>query len=138
IVVVSPDHGGTTRARMFAKFFEAPLAIIDKRRPEANKAEVMNIIGDVKGATCIMLDDIIDTAGTMIAGAEALMNAGAKAVYAAATHGIFSKDAPDRIQDSSLTEVVITDSILLDESRKRPKIKQLSIGPLLGEAILHI
>src|SRR5690606_22634151 len=102
IVVVSPDHGGTTRARGFAKFFEAPLAIIDKRRPEPNKAEVMNIIGDVKGATCIMLDDIIDTAGTMIAGAEALIQAGAKEVYAAATHGILSKDAPDRIQDSSL------------------------------------
>lgn len=138
IVVVSPDHGGTTRARGFAKFFEAPLAIIDKRRPEPNKAEVMNIIGDVKGATCIMLDDIIDTAGTMIAGAEALIQAGAKEVYAAATHGIFSKDAPSRIQDSVLTEVVVTDTIKLDDEKKRPKIKQLSIGPLLGEAILHI
>jgi ribose-phosphate pyrophosphokinase len=138
IVVVSPDHGGTTRARGFAKFFEAPLAIIDKRRPEPNTAEVMNIIGDVKGATCIMLDDIIDTAGTMIAGAEALIQAGAKEVYAAATHGIFSKDAPSRIQDSVLTEVVVTDTIKLDDEKKRPKIKQLSIGPLLGEAILHI
>ena len=138
IVVVSPDHGGTTRARGFAKFFEAPLAIIDKRRPEPNKAEVMNIIGDVKGATCIMIDDIVDTAGTMIIGAEALMKAGAKEVYAAATHGILSKDASQRIQESSLSELVITDTIKLEDDKKQPKIKQLSIGPLLGEAILHI
>src|SRR5690606_32720781 len=132
------DHGGTTRARGFAKFFEAPLAIIDKRRPEPNKAEVMNIIGDVKGATCIMLDDIVDTAGTMIIGAEALMKAGAKEVYAAATHGILSKDASQRIQESRLSELVITDTIKLEDDKKQPKIKQLSIGPLLGEAILHI
>ncbi|MFA5692184.1 MAG: ribose-phosphate pyrophosphokinase [Acholeplasmataceae bacterium] len=138
IVVVSPDHGGVTRARMFATFFQAPLAIIDKRRPRHNEAEVMNIIGDVKDATCILFDDIIDTGGTLIAASDALTKAGAKEVYAAATHGVLTKDAPDRLQNSSLREVIITDTIFLDESKKRPKIKQLSIGSLLGAAITHI
>src|SRR5690606_20412221 len=100
VVVVSPDHGGVTRARAFASFFNAPLAIIDKRRPEPNKAEVMNIIGDVQDATCIMIDDIIDTGGTLIAGANALIKAGAKEVYAAATHGVFTNQATDRLNES--------------------------------------
>lgn len=138
VVVVSPDHGGVTRARAFASFFNAPLAIIDKRRPEPNKAEVMNIIGDVKNATCIMIDDIIDTGGTLMAGAEALIKAGATKVYAAATHGVLTRGATERLQASEIAEVIITDTIYLEDSKKQPKIKQLSIGPLLGEAIVHI
>lgn len=138
VVVVSPDHGGVSRARVFATYFDAPLAIIDKRRPKPNEAEVMNIIGDVKDATCIMIDDIVDTGGTLIAGANALLKMGAKEVYAAATHGVLTKQASDRIQDSVLKELVITDTINLKEEKRRPKIKQLSIGPLLGETILHI
>src|SRR5690606_2774449 len=138
IVVVSPDHGGVTRARTFATFFQAPLAIIDKRRPRPNEAEVMNIIGDVSGATCIMLDDIVDTGGTLMAGAKALLKAGAKEVYAAVTHGVLTKDATVKIQNSELAELVITDTIYLAPEKMQPKIKQLSIGPLLGEAIIHI
>ncbi|NWH15104.1 ribose-phosphate pyrophosphokinase [Acholeplasma laidlawii] len=138
VVVVSPDHGGVTRARVFASFFNAPLAIIDKRRPEPNKAEVMNIIGDVKGATCIMIDDIIDTGGTLMAGANALKEAGAKEVYAAATHGVLTSNATERLQNSVINEIVITDTIYLDPAKNQPKLKQLSIGALLGEAIIHI
>ncbi|PII01699.1 ribose-phosphate diphosphokinase [Acholeplasma laidlawii] len=138
VVVVSPDHGGVTRARVFASFFNAPLAIIDKRRPEPNKAEVINIIGDVKGATCIMIDDIIDTGGTLMAGANALKEAGAKEVYAAATHGVLTSNATERLQNSVINEIVITDTIYLDPAKNQPKLKQLSIGALLGEAIIHI
>lgn len=138
IVVVSPDHGGVTRARTFATFFQAPLAIIDKRRPRPNEAEVMNIIGDVAGATCIMLDDIVDTGGTLMAGAKALLQTGAKEVYAAVTHGVLTGDATKKIQESQLTELVLTDTIYLDPAKRQPKIKQLSIGNLLGEAIIHI
>ncbi len=138
VIVVSPDHGGVTRARIFANIFQAPLAIIDKRRPEPNKAEVQNIIGDVKGKVAIMVDDIIDTAGTLVAGAQALIDAGAKEVYACATHPVFSADANDRIAKSVLKEVVVTDTIQLRDECCSRKIKQLSIGPLLGQAILHI
>ncbi len=140
IVVVSPDHGGVSRARIFAKILDAPLAIIDKRRPEANKAEVMNIIGEVNGKNAIMVDDIIDTGGTIIAGANALKEAGAKDVYVAATHGVFSGDAIDLLQDSIVKQIIVTDTICLPEGTKEraPKIKQLSIGPLLGLSILHI
>lgn len=138
VVVVSPDHGGATRARVFAKILEAPMAIIDKRRPEANKALVMNIIGSVEGKNCIMIDDMIDTAGTLTAGAEALMAAGAKSVYAAATHAIFSGEAINRIQNSELCEVVVTDTIQINESKKIDKIKQISIGHVLGQAVLHV
>jgi ribose-phosphate pyrophosphokinase len=138
IVVVSPDHGGVTRARRFAKTFEAPLAIIDKRRPEANKAVVQNIIGNVEGKIAIMIDDIIDTAGTLCAGAQALMDAGAKEVYAAATHPVFSRDALERIENSAIKEVVVTDTIQINSDFKSTKIKQVSIGPLLGQSILHV
>lgn len=138
IVIVSPDHGGVTRARVFARILNAPLAIIDKRRPEPNKAEVQNIIGDVTGKIAIMVDDIIDTAGTLIAGAEALIEAGAIQVYAAATHPVFSGDALERIQNSVICEVVVTDTINIPGITKSSKITQLSIGPLLGQSILHI
>lgn len=138
VVVVSPDHGGATRARSFARYLNASLAIIDKRRPEANKAEVMNIIGDVSGKVAIMVDDIIDTAGTLSVGAQALMNAGAKAVYAAATHAILSGDAIKNIVEGPITEVVVTDTIELPKEKQIDKIKQISIGPLIGESIKHV
>jgi ribose-phosphate pyrophosphokinase len=138
VVVVSPDHGGVTRARMFAKMFNSPLAIIDKRRPERNKAVVQNIIGDVNGKIAIMVDDIIDTAGTLIAGAEALIKAGATEVYAAATHPVFSDDAVCRVDKSVIKQIVVTDTIELNSNCVSDKIVQLSIGPLLGQSILHI
>ena len=138
VVVVSPDHGGVTRARVFARILNAPLAIIDKRRPEPNKAEVQNIIGEVKDKIAIMVDDIVDTAGTLCAGAEALIEADAIGVYAAATHAVFSYPAIERINASSITEVVVTDTIMLTKDKASAKIKQLSIGPLLGQSILHI
>ncbi|TNF08997.1 MAG: ribose-phosphate pyrophosphokinase [Bacillota bacterium] len=138
IVVVSPDHGGVTRARIFARILNAPLAIIDKRRPEPNRAEVQNIIGDVSGRVAIMVDDIIDTAGTLVAGAQALIDAGATKVYAAATHAVFSGDAIERINNSVICQVVVTDTIALPKQKALPKIIQLSIGPLLGQSILHI
>jgi len=138
VVVVSPDHGGVTRARIFARILDAPLAIIDKRRPEPNKAEVQNIIGDVSGKTAIMVDDIIDTAGTLVAAAQALIEAGAVKVYAAATHAVFSGPAIERLNESVICEVVVTDTIQLPAEKKSPKITQLSIGPLLGQSILHI
>ena len=138
VVVVSPDHGGVTRARMFAKMFNSPLAIIDKRRPEPNMAVVQNIIGDVEGKTCIMVDDIIDTARTLIVGAEALISAGATEVYAAATHPVLSDNALDRIEKSVLKQVIVTNTIEIDSSFKSTKLLQLSIGSLLGQSILHI
>jgi ribose-phosphate pyrophosphokinase len=138
VVIVSPDHGGVTRARIFARILNAPLAIIDKRRPEPNKAEVQNIIGDVMGRVAIMVDDIIDTAGTLVAGAQALIDAGATKVYAAATHAVFSGDAIEKINQSVLCQVVVTDTIELPKHKESPKIIQLSIGPLLGQSILHI
>lgn len=138
IVVVSPDHGGTTRAREFAKVLEAPIAIIDKRRPEPNKAEVMNIIGSVEGKVAVIVDDICDTAGTLTVGASALINAGATEVYAACTHGILSGPAIERIQNSPLKELIITNTIRLPEEKRIDKIKVLSVGALLGHGILRI
>ena len=108
-VVVSPDHGGVTRARALAEFLKAPIAIIDKRRPKANVAEIMNIIGDVKGKRCIMIDDMIDTAGTITLGSQALMDAGAKEVYASCTHPVLSGPAIERIEKSPIKKLVVTD-----------------------------
>lgn len=138
VVVVSPDHGGTTRARKFALHFNAPIAIIDKRRPRPNVAEVMNIIGEVEGKNCIIVDDIVDTAGTIIAAATALKNAGAKKIYVVATHGVLSGDACERIYKSDIDKLVLTNSIRLDESKKNDKIIQLSIAKVLGQGILNI
>ena len=138
VCVVSPDHGGTTRAREFGKVLDAPIAIIDKRRPEPNKAEVMNVIGDVKGKTCVMVDDMVDTAGTLTAGAEALIKNGAKEVYACCTHGVLSGPAIERIKNSSIKEMIITNTIKLPEEKKTEKIKVLSVGQLLGHGILRI
>lgn len=137
-IIVSPDHGGVVRAREFAKVLECPIAIIDKRRPEPNKAEVMNILGDVQGKTCIIVDDMVDTAGTLTAAADALMKVGAKEVFAACTHGVLSNPAVERIQNSSLKELVITNTILLPKEKQIPKIKVLSVGSLLGHGILRI
>ena len=139
ISVVSPDAGGVERARAFAKRLNAPLAIIDKRREQANVAEVMNIIGDVRGRNCIMVDDLIDTAGTLVKGAEALMVAGATSVAACATHAVLSGAAVTRIEESSLSEVIVTNSIpLKEEARRCDKIRQLSVAPLLARAIQSI
>lgn len=138
VCVVSPDHGGVTRARALAQVLESPLAIIDKRRPEPNKAQVMNIIGNVEGKTCVIVDDIIDTAGTLKAASDALLEAGAKEVYACATHGVLSYPAVDRINESGLKEVVITNTIAQPEEKSSPKIKVLSIGTVLGHGILRI
>ena len=135
-IVVSPDAGGVERARSFAKLLNADLAIVDKRRPRPNEAAIMNIIGDVNGRNATILDDMIDTGGTLTKVADAIKNAGAIKVYAAASHGVLSGQAIEKIQKSSLEEVVITDSI--PHEQNIPKIKILSIAPLLAEAIKRI
>jgi len=138
IVVVSPDHGGVTRARRMADRLKAPLGIIDKRRPRPNVAEVMNIIGNIDGKTAILIDDIIDTAGTITLAANALIDSGAKEVYACCTHPVLSYPAIERIQESSIKELVVTNTIKLPEEKKIDKIKELSVAPLIGEAIMRI
>lgn len=139
LTVVSPDAGGVERARAFAKRLNAPLAIIDKRREEANVAEVMNVIGDVRGQNCLLFDDLIDTAGTLVKGAEALMKYGAASVRACATHPVLSGPAVDRIQNSQLTEVVFCNSIPLSaKAEKCEKIRTLSVAPLLARAVQSI
>ena len=139
ITVVSPDAGGVERARAFAKRLSSPLAIIDKRREEANVAEVMNVVGDVAGRHCLLVDDLIDTAGTLVKGAEALLKKGAAGVSACATHAVLSGPALSRIEASSLQHIVFTNSIPLSkEARKSHRIKSLSIAKLLAEAIRSI
>ena len=139
LLVVSPDVGGVVRARALAKRLESDLAIIDKRRPKANDAEVMNIIGDVKGRTCVIMDDMVDTAGTLAKAAQALKNEGAIKVLAYCTHPVLSGGAVERIANSALDEVVVTDSIpLRDDAKKCSKIRVLSIVDLLAETILRI
>ena len=133
IVVISPDLGGVSRARGFAEILNAPLAIIDKRRPEPGVAEVMNLIGDVKGKTCILVDDMVDTAGSLTEGARALKKFGAKDIYACCTHPILTDPALSRIAQSDITELVVTNTIPLAPSKKHPKIKVLSIAPILAE-----
>ena len=138
VVVVSPDHGGIARARALAENLNAPIAIIDKRRPKPNVAEVMSIIGDVKDKVAIIIDDIVDTAGTLTIAASALKKAGAVEVYAAATHGILSNPAVERIANSELVELVISDSISLPEEKKIDKIKVLTVANMLAKAIEYI
>jgi len=137
-VVVSPDLGGVTRARAFADRLHAPLAIIDKRRPKPNVAEIMHIIGDVEGKRVIMIDDIIDTAGTITLGAQALLDKGATEVYACCTHPVLSGPAMERLANSPIKEVVVTNTIPVNKEQKIDKLKVLSIAPLLGEAIIRI
>ncbi|MGA2738353.1 MAG: ribose-phosphate pyrophosphokinase [Bryobacteraceae bacterium] len=139
LTVVSPDPGGVERARAFAKRLNAPLAIIDKRREKPNVAEVMNVVGEVDGRNCLMVDDLIDTAGTLVKGVEALLQQGARSVSACATHAVLSGPAVGRIEASSLKEVVFTDSIpLSEEARNSTKIRSLSVAPLLARAIQSI
>ncbi len=138
IVIVSPDHGGVTRARKMADRLKAPIAIIDKRRPRPNVAEVMNIIGNIEGKTAILIDDIIDTAGTITLAANALVEHGAKAVYACCTHPVLSGPAMDRIENSCIKELVVTNSICLAEEKKAGKLVELSVAGLLGEAIIRV
>ena len=139
LVVVSPDVGGVVRARALAKRLEADLAIIDKRRPRPNVATVMNIIGDVSGRTCIIMDDMVDTANTLCEAAAALKDKGAEKVMAYCTHPILSGSAVQRIAGSALDEVVVTDTIPLREDAKHcGRIRQLNIGELLAETMLRI
>lgn len=138
IVIVSPDHGGVTRARKMADRLKAPIAIIDKRRPKPNVAEVMNIIGNVQGKTTILVDDIIDTAGTITLAANALAEYGAKEVYACCTHPVLSGPAIERIQNSKIKELVVTNTIVIPEEKKTNKIVELSVAPLIGEAIIRV
>lgn len=138
VVVVSPDHGGVVRARRLADYLVTPLAIIDKRRPEPNVSEVMNIIGDVKGKTAIIIDDIIDTAGTIVLAANAMKKAGVKEVYACCTHAVLSGPAMKRIEESPIKEVVVTNTIANLHPKPSRKIKTLSVAPLIGEAIIRI
>ena len=138
MVVVSPDLGGVSRARGFAEILNAPMAIIDKRRPEPGVAEVMNLIGDVQGKNCILVDDMVDTAGSLTEGARALKKFGANEIYACCTHPILTDPALSRIAQSDITELVVTNTIPLPPSKKHPKIKVLSIAPILAETILRI
>lgn len=138
VCVVSPDHGGVARARDLANILQSPIAIIDKMRPEPNVAEVMNIIGRVKGKTCIIVDDMIDTAGSIFAAANALAEAGAKDIYACCTHPVFSKTAPQLLMESPIKEVICTNTIELPKDKVFPKLVQLSIAELLGQGIINI
>jgi ribose-phosphate pyrophosphokinase len=139
LTVVSPDAGGVERARFFAKKMDSALAIVDKRRVEMNVAEVMHVIGDVNGRTCLVIDDLIDTAGTLVKTAAALMESGAIAVYACASHPVLSGSAVENISKSCITEVVVTNTIpLTDEAKNEPKIRVLTIAGLIGRAIQSI
>lgn len=138
IVIVSPDHGSVPRARSMAEPLNAPIAIVDKRRPEPNKSEIMNIIGDIKGKNCILVDDMIDTAGTITNAANALKDLGAKSVRACATHGIFSGPAKQRLDDSAIEELVMLNTVPIPEERKMSRMKMLSVAPLFAEAMTRI
>ncbi|QDF95886.1 ribose-phosphate pyrophosphokinase [Azoarcus sp. DD4] len=139
LMVVSPDVGGVVRARAFAKRLECDLAIIDKRRPKANVSEVMNIIGEVQGRTCVIMDDIVDTAGTLCKAASALKEHGAKRVLAYCTHAVLSGAAVSRLNDSELDELVVTDTIpLRDDAKASPRIRQISVASLLADTVLRI
>ena len=138
VIVVSPDLGGVGRARKFADLLNAPLAIIDKRRPEPGVAEVMNLIGDVAGKNCIMVDDMVDTAGSLTEAARALKKFGAKDIYACCTHPILTDPALSRIAQSDITELVVTNTIPLPPNKVHPKIKVLTIAPILAETVLRI
>jgi ribose-phosphate pyrophosphokinase len=138
LVIVSPDHGGVTRARKLAERLKAPIAIIDKRRPKPNVAEIMNIVGNIDGKVAILIDDIIDTAGTITLAANALVENGAKEVYACCTHPVLSGPAIDRIQNSKIKELVVTNTIPLPEEKQIDKISQLSVAKLMSEAIIRV
>ncbi len=138
LVVVSPDLGGVTRARKLADYVKAPIAIIEKRRPRPGEAEVMSIIGDVKGKVALMIDDIVDTAGSLCEGAKSLKKLGAKKVIAACTHAVLSNNAVEKIDNSDIEQLVITDTIPLPPEKFSPKITVLSMAPAIGDVILSI
>ena len=138
VIVVSPDLGGVTRARDLADRIGAPIAIIEKKRPEPGVAKVMNLIGDVKGKNCIIVDDIVDTAGSLVEGAKALEEFGAKSVTAAVTHAVLTDPASERIANSNIKELIVTNTMPLPEKCKLENVTQLSVAPLLGEAIMRI
>ena len=138
MVVISPDLGGVSRARNIASRLECGLAIIDKRRPEPGVAEVINLIGNVEGKICVMVDDIVDTAGSLCEGAKALKKFGAKDIYACVTHPILTDPALSRIAQSEIKELIVTNTIPLPPNKKHPKITQLSVAPILAETILRI
>ena len=138
VVVVSPDHGGVTRARKLADALNTPIAIIDKRRPKPNVAEVMNIVGNIEGKTCILIDDIIDTAGTITLGAKALKERGAKEVYASCSHAVLSGQALERIENSPIKELVYANTIHIPEEKKLDKMVPLCVGDLIAKAIYRI
>lgn len=138
VIVVSPDLGGVTRARDLADRIGAPIAIIEKKRPEPGVAKVMNLIGNVKGKNCIIVDDIVDTAGSLVEGAKALEEFGAKSVMAAVTHAVLTDPASERIANSNIKELIVTNTMPLPENCKLDNVTQLSVAPLLGEAIMRI
>ena len=138
LIVVSPDMGSVTRSRALATKFNVPLALIDKRRPKANVMEVMNVIGDVRGKTCLMIDDLVDTAGTVCQGAEALMEHGAKEVVACCSHAVLSGPAIERLNNSRLSQLVVLDTIDLPKEKLIPKIKVVSIADMFAEAIERV
>ena len=138
VVVVSPDHGSVPRARNMAQILNCPIAIVDKRRPEPNKSEIMNIIGDIDGKNCILMDDMIDTAGTITNAANALKDLGALSVNACATHAVLSGPAIERIQSSAIEELVLLNTIPLPEEKKTDKMKVISVAPLFAEAMTRV
>ena len=138
LVIVSPDHGSVPRARKMAEPLNCPIAIVDKRRPEPNKSEIMNIIGDIKGKHCILIDDMIDTAGTITNAANALKDLGALSVRAAATHAVLSGPAIERIEKSAIEELVLLNTLPIPEEKRIPKMKILSVAPLFAEAMTRI
>ena len=135
---VSPDHGGVVRTTKLAERLNCPIAIIDKRRPEPNKAEITAIVGEIEGKDCIIVDDIVDTAGTLCAAADKLIDLGAKSVEAVISHGVLSKDAVKKIEASRLRKLVITDSIPLPDIKKSSKIDVMTLAPLLKETIASL
>lgn len=138
LVIVSPDHGSVTRARNLAQYLNCPIAIIDKRRPEPNKSEIMNIIGNICGKNCIIIDDMIDTAGTICNAANAIKDLGAKAVFAAATHPVLSGPAVERLAASAIEELVLLNTVPLPEEKKLEKMTFLSVAPLFAEALTRV
>ncbi len=138
VCIVSPDHGSVTRARNMAEFFNCPIAIVDKRRPEPNKSEIMNIIGDVKDKNCIILDDMIDTAGTITNAANVIKEMGAKNVYAGATHGVLSGPAIERIQASAICELALLNTVPVKGEKLIDKMSILSVAPLFAEAMTRV
>jgi len=137
-VIVSPDAGGVERARIYSKMLDCSLAIIDKRRPEANVSKVMHVIGDVKGKNCILLDDMIDTGGSISGAARALREDGARDIYCVATHPVLSADAAEKLRSAEFKEIVVTNTIPMSPENKLPNMTVLSIAPLFGEAIRRI